>query len=73
MKIIKHGKQYEQENNIAECECGCKFQYDENEILYTRNRNDYDGAFDYKVAYTFVKCPECNREFVGRKIIKRCD
>lgn len=69
MKIIKHGKQYEQENNIAECKCGCKFQYDENEILYTRNRSDYDGTFYYKVTYTFVKCPECNREFA----IKRCD
>ena len=67
MKIIKHGRSYEQENNIAECTCGCKFQYDEDEILYTKKQGDYDGMFYYNVHRAFVQCPECNRVFIGRE------
>ena len=56
MKVLKHGNYY-RENKIIECICGCKFEYDNEDIktdlnlIYTTNPPQYQQ---------FVLCPECN-------------
>lgn len=55
MKVLEHGKFY-QEDKIIKCICGCKFEYEQNDIMT-----------DTSLAYTtcpqqcrrYIKCPEC--------------
>ena len=55
MKVLEHGNFY-QENKIIKCICGCKFEYEQNDIMT-----------DTSLAYTtcpqqcrrYIKCPEC--------------
>ena len=56
MKVLEHGNFY-QENRIIECICGCKFEYEQEDI-----------RTDTSLAYTtcpeqynrYVNCPECD-------------
>lgn len=55
MKVLKHGKYYN-ENKEIECVCGCKYQYDDKDIIVedtialTTNPQQYQR---------YVICPEC--------------
>ena len=67
MKIIEHGKYYEQENNIAKCNCGCKFRYDEDEVTAQTQTEEVSYKDYRKYLYKWVKCPECGNGFVAHK------
>ena len=54
MKIIKHGKKYDDGKPIkGECDfCGCLVEVNKKEIKYTSDQQDED--------FYSVRCPECN-------------
>ena len=55
MKVLEHGNFY-QENKIVDCICGCKFEYEEDDIY-----NDCSielCTFPSKIR-KYVQCPEC--------------
>lgn len=57
MKILEHGY-YKQ---VIMCACGCKFQYDKEDVKYIEKVLNWDLKSGYKEYY--VKCPECERLF----------
>ena len=74
MEIIMHGKFYNIQNKIAECErCGCKFRwngYDISNIERTSTDDSYYGHRKFDCGY--VECPECNdKVLVFKKEVKK--
>ena len=52
MKIIEHGNFYS-ENRIIDCVCGCKYEYEMDDIYI-------DTSLSYPELYKrYVECPEC--------------
>lgn len=53
MKVIKHGKYYDDGAPfLGTCYCGCKVEVLRKEIKYVSDQRDGD--------YHYVKCPECS-------------
>lgn len=69
MKILKHGNKFN-ENKIQICGlCGCKFKYDDDDVVINR-----DFCFTvYPPLYkAYIRCPECNAEiYLGTKPLIR--
>jgi len=52
MKVIKHGKQYDDGKPFkGECNCGCVVEVTRKEIQYQSDQRE--GS------YYYVQCPEC--------------
>lgn len=52
MKIIKHGKV----NRVITCNCGCEFEYDQNDIQYGFNNTSITNCY---LNNAYVICPDC--------------
>jgi DNA-directed RNA polymerase subunit RPC12/RpoP len=52
--IEKHGNTMK---SICCNNCGCKFLYQESDILTEETRIN---AYDSEIEYRYIKCPECN-------------
>jgi len=53
MKVIKHGKQYDDGKPFrGKCCCGCEVEVKRREVQYHGDSRDGD--------YHYVKCPECS-------------
>lgn len=55
MKVLKHGKYYN-ENKEIDCICGCKYQYEENDIITDGRTALTTNPLQYR---RYVICPEC--------------
>lgn len=53
MKILKHGKV----NRVITCNCGCEFEFDVADIIYT-------GRFVCNEEVREVKCPWCGKKHI---------
>lgn len=60
MKILKHGNKFAR-NKIITCMCGCKFEYDEDDIM--KDKELCFATFPPTLK-TYVKCPECDAEII---------
>lgn len=62
MKVLEHGNFYS-ENRIIDCVCGCKYEYEMDDI-YTDTCLSYTT---YPEQYKrYVECPECGaKTFLG--------
>lgn len=59
MKVLEHGWIYNEKHNIIECECGCKYEYNKEDIKETPQMFfDWDLKWQYYLTY-YVECPEC--------------
>ena len=57
MKVIKHGKQYDDDKPFrGKCCCGCVVEVTRKEIRYTSDHTSDQRDGDYY----FVICPECD-------------
>ena len=69
MKVLEHGWVYDKKHGIIKCECGCKYEYDKEDIKEMAFMS-LDGAFQlgyYLVRY--IECPECGeKDWIGEKI-----
>ena len=66
MKIIMHGKYYNETNHIATCDCGCQFKWELTDVVEVRRMADYDSYYGQrKFDHMYVKCPECGVCFVA--------
>lgn len=55
MKVLEHGKFY-QENRIIDCICGCKYEYEQEDILTNLSLGYLTNPPQYK---RYIECPEC--------------
>lgn len=67
MKILKHGKKFN-ENSIVTCEkCECEFEYNVSDFLVEKGFDFMTNSLAYQ---TYVKCPECNtKRLVGIRFV----
>ena len=56
MKILEHGNFYK-ENKIIKCICGCKFEYEQSDIMTDTSLAYTTSPEQYK---RYVRCPECD-------------
>lgn len=64
MKILKHGKKFNKEK-IVTCDlCGCKFEYDDNDIILDKSYTTINFSMFPPTRKTYIKCPECNADIL---------
>lgn len=56
MKVLEHGDFYN-ENRIIKCICGCKFEYEKEDIMTDTSLAYITCPERYK---RYVRCPECD-------------
>ena len=58
MKVIKHGRKYEEPIRTTCESCGCKFEHGKYEGKYSHTQNYEYSAVPTEDVYT-IECPEC--------------
>ena len=60
MKILKHGKKINKEKIVTCGLCGCKFEYDDDDIISDKSYTAINFSMFPPTRKTYIKCPECN-------------
>ena len=69
MKVLEHGWIYNEKHYILECNCGCKYKYNEEDIKEVpRLFLGYNLKDRYYLCY-YVECPECREKYWLSKMI----
>ena len=59
MKVIKHGKSYNEKNHIC-TSCGCEFTFTEKDVRVVSKSEIYEGIY-YSLHCEYIRCPECRK------------
>jgi hypothetical protein len=59
MEVLEHGWIYNEKHSIIECECGCKYEYNKEDVKEKPQMFfDWDLKWQYCLTY-YIECPEC--------------